>query len=174
MPDARSHASTRNSILVKASQEALYRAFTEPAALAAWLAPGDMTGEVHRFDLRVGGGYQMSLYYPASETSARGKTSAKEDRYTARFVELMPPRRIVEVITFDSVDPAFSGEMIMEVTFEAEADGTTVSVVFKDIPPGIRPEDNETGTRSALEKLARYVEQGPVDPEGTASNDIGV
>ena len=171
MTDARSPASTRNAMFIKAPREALYRAFTNPAALAAWRAPGDMTGEAHRFDLRVGGGYQMSLYYPASETTARGKTSTKEDRYTARFVELTPPRRIVEAITFDSADPAFAGEMLMEVTFKAGADGTVVSVVFMDLPPGIRPEDNETGTRSALEKLARYVEQGPVDPAGMASRD---
>lgn len=46
----------------------------------------------------------------------------------------------------------------MEVTFEAEDGGTTVSIVFKDIPPGIRPEDNEAGTRMTLEKLARYIE----------------
>src|SRR5262249_20302945 len=110
------------------------------------------------FDYRVGGGYQMSLYYPASDNTSRGKTSAREDRYSARFVELTPPSRIVEAITFDTVDPAFSGEMIMEVTFEAEAGGTTVSIVFKNIPPGIRPEDNEAGTRSTLEKLARFVE----------------
>ena len=45
------------------------RAFTDPAAMAVWLAPGDMTGEVHSFDDRVGGGYQMSLYYPSSETT---------------------------------------------------------------------------------------------------------
>jgi len=51
-----------------------------------------------------------------------------------------------------------AGEMIMEVTFEAEEGGTTVTILFKDIPPGIRPEDNEAGTRSTLEKLARYVE----------------
>jgi uncharacterized protein YndB with AHSA1/START domain len=117
-----------------------------------------MTGEVHRFDGRVGGGYQMSLYYPSSEQTVRGKTSEREDRYTARFVELTPARRIVEAITFEAVDPAFEGEMIMEVTFEAEEGGTTVSIFFKDIPPGIRPEDNEAGTRSTLEKLARYVE----------------
>ncbi|MFL5659280.1 MAG: SRPBCC domain-containing protein [Ktedonobacteraceae bacterium] len=49
-------------------------------------------------------------------------------------------------------------EMIMVVTFEAEDGGTTVSIFFKDIPSGIRPEDNEAGTRSTLEKLARYVE----------------
>jgi uncharacterized protein YndB with AHSA1/START domain len=158
MTDAHSRAGTRNSRFIKAPPEALFRAFTNPAALAAWLAPGDMTGEVHRFDHRVGGGYQMSLYYPSSEETSRGKTSEREDKYTARFVELMPPRRIVEAITFDAVDPAFSGEMIMDVTLEAEEGGTTVTIVFKDIPPGIRPEDNEAGTRSALEKLARYVE----------------
>jgi hypothetical protein len=28
----------------------------------------------------------------------------------------------------------------------------------KDIPLGIRPEDNEAGTQLSLEKLARYVE----------------
>ena len=81
-----------------ATPEVLYRAFTDPAALAAWLAPGDMTGEVHRFDYRVGGGYQMSLYYPSSEQTLRGKTQDREDRYTARFVELTPARRIVEAI----------------------------------------------------------------------------
>ncbi len=158
MTDAHSRASTRNSKWIKATPEALYRAFTDPAALAVWLAPGDMTGEVHRFDDRVGGGYQISLYYPSSEQTFRGKTEDREDRFTARFVELTPPRRIVEAITFDSVDPAFSGEMIMVVTFEAEDGGTTVSIFFKDIPSGIRPEDNEAGTRATLEKLARSVE----------------
>jgi uncharacterized protein YndB with AHSA1/START domain len=158
MTDAFSQASTRNSKWIKATPEALYRVFTDPAALAVWQAPGDMTGKVHRFDYRVGGGYQMSLYYPLSETTSRGKTREREDRYTARFVELTPPRKIVEAITFDAVDPAFEGVMIMEVTFEAENEGTNVSMFFKDIPAGIRPEDNEAGTQSSLEKLARYVE----------------
>src|SRR5690349_825833 len=134
MTDARSRTSTRNSKYIKAPQEAVYRAFTDPAALAIWLAPGDMTGEVHHFDGRVGGGYQMSLYYPASEASSRGKTAEREDRYTARFVELAPPSRIVTAITFDSADPAFQGEMLMEVLLEAEDQGTTVAIGFKDIP----------------------------------------
>ena len=158
MADEHSRASTRNSRFIKAPPEVIYRAFTDPVALAVWLAPGEMTGEVHRFAYGVGGGYQMSLYYPPSEGSSPGKTADREDRYTARFVELTPPRRIVEAITFDSVDPAFSGAMIMEVALEAAEGGTTVSIIFKDIPPGIRPEDNEVGTRLTLEKLARYVE----------------
>ncbi len=151
-------ASTRNSKWIKASPEAIYRAFTDPSALAVWQTPGDMTGTVHQFDAREGGGYQMSLYYPATDTTSQGKTTAREDRFTARFVELTPPRRIVEAVTFDSDDPAFAGEMIMAVTLEAADGGTTVSIVFQNLPPGIRPEDNEAGTRESLEKLARYVE----------------
>ena len=158
MSDANSSASTRTSRIIKASREALYRAFTDPAALAVWLSPDEMTGKVHEFDARVGGGYRMSLYYPSSDQVYRGKTSEREDRFTSRFVELTPPSRIVQAITFDTVDPAFSGEMIMVVTFEAEDQGTKVSILFNAIPSGIRPEDNEMGTESALEKLARYVE----------------
>jgi uncharacterized protein YndB with AHSA1/START domain len=144
--------------LIKAPREALYRAFTNPEALAIWLAPEGMTGKVHEFDLRVGGGYRMSLFYPESEKVYRGKTAEREDRFSARFVELAPPARIVEAITFESEDPAFAGEMIMTVTLE-ESDGRTeVTILFDNIPPGIRPEDNDAGTRSSLEKLARYVD----------------
>jgi uncharacterized protein YndB with AHSA1/START domain len=151
-------ASTRTSRVIMAPREALYRAFTDPAALAVWLAPEEMIGKVHEFDARVGGGYRMSLFYPPSEQVYRGKTSEREDRFTARFMELTPPTRIVQAITFDSVDPAFSGEMTMVVTLEDRDGGTEVTILFENIPSGINPEDNEAGTRSSLEKLARYVE----------------
>jgi hypothetical protein len=34
-----------------------------------------------------------------------------------RFVELAPPRRIVEAVNFVTTDPAFFGEMTMMATF---------------------------------------------------------
>jgi uncharacterized protein YndB with AHSA1/START domain len=104
------------------------------------------------------GHLRMSLFYPTSEQAYRGKTSEREDHFTARFVELTPPTRIVQAISFDSVDPAFSGEMTMAVTFEERDGGTDVSIVFERIPSGVRPEDNEAGCRSSLEQLARYLE----------------
>ncbi|HEX3303090.1 MAG TPA: SRPBCC domain-containing protein, partial [Thermomicrobiales bacterium] len=67
------------SRMIKASPERVYRAFVDPAELVAWLPPGEMTGQIHAFEARVGGGYVMSLYYPESETGNRGKTSARED-----------------------------------------------------------------------------------------------
>jgi uncharacterized protein YndB with AHSA1/START domain len=158
MTNAPLPASTRNSRVIKASREALYQAFIDPTALVVWLPPGDMTAEIYSFDARVGGGYRMSLFYPESEQTFRGKTSEREDNFTARFVELTPPTRIVQAVLFNSPDPAFSGEMTLIATFQAANGGTEVTIECRNIPPGIRPEDNEEGCRSSLEKLAHYVE----------------
>lgn len=150
--------SSRNSRLVHASPEAIYDLFLDPVALEAFLAPDGMTGRVHEFEAGVGGGYRMSLFYSAECGGGRGKSADLEDRFVARFVELAPHRRIVQAVTFDSADPAFAGEMVMQVSLDAEAGGTRVTIEFTGIPPGIRPEDNEAGTRQSLEKLARLFE----------------
>jgi uncharacterized protein YndB with AHSA1/START domain len=143
------------SQLVKARPEEVYAAFLDPAVLVEWLPPGEMTGRIHDFDARVGGGYRMSLYYPEDERLFRGKTAAREDRVGVRFVELTPPRRVVEAVSFVSDDPAFRGEMTMTATFEAAPGGTEVTLVFENLPRGLRPEDNDVGARLSLEQLAR-------------------
>jgi uncharacterized protein YndB with AHSA1/START domain len=143
--------------VIPATREDLYRAFTDPAALEAWQAPGEMTGKVHAFDLRVGGGYEMSLFYPEDDQEAVGKSGEREDRFATRFVELSPPSRIVQAVTFNSDDRAFAGEMTMTIALAERAGGTEVTIAYEGIPAGIRPEDNELGTRLSLEKLGRYV-----------------
>lgn len=62
MTDAPSPGYTRTSKVIKAPREALDRAFTDPVALAVWLPPEEMTGEIDSFDARVGGGFRMSLF----------------------------------------------------------------------------------------------------------------
>ena len=43
----------------------------------------------------------------------------------------------------------------------ADADGgTEVTMLCQDLPAGIRPEDNEEGTRQSLRKLAALLEKG--------------
>lgn len=152
-------SSTRTSRLIKASRETLYRAFLDSEALTEWLPPDTMTGKIYSFDGRVGGGYRMSLFYPPGDTTHRGKTAEKEDSVTVRFVELAAPERIVEAVTFNSPDPAFAGEMILEATFLAVEGGTDVTILCTHVPPGIRPEDNDAGSRASLEQLARYVDR---------------
>jgi uncharacterized protein YndB with AHSA1/START domain len=150
-------ASTRASRIIDAPAVKLYAAFIDPIALAAWLPPGEMVGKIHEFDPRIGGGYRMSLYYPPSVQAFRGKTAPREDRVDVRFVEVVPARRIVEAVNFVTDDPAFRGEMTMVVTFDEVPGGTEVAIVCENLPPGLRPEDNEAGSRLSLEQLDRFV-----------------
>ena len=146
---------SRASKLIPAPVEDVYAAFLDPVALLEWLPPAEMTGRMHDFDGRVGGGYTMSLYYPATETQYRGKSAEREDRVRVRFVELSPPRRIVEAVTFVTDDPAFAGEMMMTISLAEAPGGTEATLAFGDLPPGLRPEDNDEGARLSLEQLAR-------------------
>lgn len=150
--------SSSNARFIDAPREAVYAAFLDPEALAVWLAPDVMTGRVHAFDGRVGGGYRMALRYFDDVDGSPGKSTEREDHFFARFVELSPPERIVEAVTFDSDDPMFAGEMMMVVTLAAERGGTLVTMDFTDIPPGIPREANEAGTAQSLDKLARLLE----------------
>jgi uncharacterized protein YndB with AHSA1/START domain len=149
---------TRTSRLVHASAERIYAAFVDADALVAWLPPAGMTGAMHAFDPRVGGGYRMSLYYPSDERRVRGKTAEREDVVEVRFVELAPPRRLVEAVRFVTDDPALLGEMTLTVTLDPAAGGTEVTLAFDGLPPGVRPEDNDAGARLSLAQLARRVE----------------
>jgi uncharacterized protein YndB with AHSA1/START domain len=158
MTQEHARAWTRTSRVITARPEELYGAFMDPDALIAWLPPAEMTGELHEFDARVGGGYRMSLFHPPHERIFRGKTSEREDRLSVRSVELVPPRRIVEAVNFDTTDPAFLGEMTIVVTFEEVSGGTEVTFLCENLPPGLRPEDNEAGTQLSLEQLARRFE----------------
>lgn len=158
MTEERLGASTRTSKVIRARPEEVYGAFVDPAALVAWLPPAGMTGVIHEFDARVGGGYRMSLFYPATERKFRGKTSDREDMVVVRFVELTPPRRIVEAVNFVTDDPAFFGEMTITATFEEVSGGTEVPLAFGNLPPGLRPQDNEAGSRLSLAQLARRFE----------------
>src|SRR5713101_102130 len=149
---------THKSRIVRARPDELYAAFLDPTALVDWLPPAEMTGEIHEFDARVGGGYRMSLFYPPDERAFRGKTSDREDMVEVRFVELAPPRRIVEAVSFVTTDPAFFGEMTIVATFEEVSGGTEVALVCENLPPGLRAQDNEAGSRLSLEQLARRCE----------------
>lgn len=150
--------STRVSRVIKASPQQLYDAFMDPVALVEWLPPAEMTGRVHAFDARVGGGYQMSLFYPPSEAN-HGKTTENEDLVHVRFTALVPPRRIVEAVSFASDDPQLQGEMTITVTFDDVPGGTEVTFLCENLQPGLTAADNELGTRLTLAQLARRFEQ---------------
>jgi uncharacterized protein YndB with AHSA1/START domain len=123
------------------------------------MVPDSMTSHVHSFDAREGGTFRVSLTYDAPTDT--GKTSAHTDTYHGRFVRLVPGEEVVQVVEFETADPALKGEMTVTFTLAEAADGgTDVVGVHENLPPGVPPEDNELGWSMSLSKLARLVEAG--------------
>jgi uncharacterized protein YndB with AHSA1/START domain len=151
-------SSTRISRRVKAPRASVYRALLDARAVATWMVPSGMTSHVHAFDPREGGSFRISLTYEAP--TGTGKTTAQTDTYHGHFVQLVPNEQVVEVVEFETTDPALRGEMTITITLVDTDDGTEILAVHEGLPPGLSPADNETGWRSSLEKLAALVEAG--------------
>ena len=151
-------SATRISRHVNAPRATVYRALLDPHAVATWMVPTGMTSQVHAFEGREGGTFRISLTYDAP--TGVGKTSAHTDTYHGRFVKLIPNQQVVEVVEFDTTDPAMRGEMTITITLADAYGGTDVFAVHDGLPPGVPPADNETGWRMSLAKLATLVEAG--------------
>jgi uncharacterized protein YndB with AHSA1/START domain len=150
--------STRVSQYIDAPRPAVYRALVDQDAIARWRVPAGMSSQVHEFDAREGGGFRVSLTYEAPE--ATGKSAPHTDTYHGHFRKLVPNEQVVEVLEFETADPALRGVMTMTTTLTDADGGTDVLVVHDDIPDAVPAADNETGTRMALANLARLVEAG--------------
>jgi uncharacterized protein YndB with AHSA1/START domain len=136
----------------------VYRALLDACAVETWMVPTGMTSQVHEFDARAGGSFRISLTY--DEPTGAGKTTLHTDTYHGHFVELLPNQKVVEVLEFETTDPAMQGEMTVTFTLTDAGGCTDILAVHDNLPPGIALSDNETGYRMALDKLATLVEKG--------------
>jgi uncharacterized protein YndB with AHSA1/START domain len=142
---------------VNAPRETVYRALLDAHAVAAWRVPTGMSSHVHTFNAREGGTFRISLTYDAP--TGRGKTTAHSDTYHGRFLKLVPNEQVVEVVEFETTDPALQGEMTITITLADSNGGTDVFALQEDVPPGVPPSDNELGWQMSLSKLAALVEK---------------
>jgi predicted nucleotidyltransferase/uncharacterized protein YndB with AHSA1/START domain len=134
---------SRISRFVRAPRELVYRACSDPAELVRWRMPLDMSARLLAVE---GETYRMALSYP----------DGRADTFEATFLERVPHDRIVEHVRFDAPDRA--GDMTVTTLLWATGEGTDVAMQFENLPASIRPEDNDEGTRQALERLAELVE----------------
>lgn len=142
--------------LIKAPRARVYDALLDPAAVAVWKVPENMTCEVHEFDARQGGRLRISLTYDSPEGA--GKTLGRTDTYHGRFVKLVPDEMVVEADEFETTDPALRGEMTITITLRDAAGGAELVAVHDGLPHGVSPADNELGWHEALARLAAHVE----------------
>ena len=139
--------------VLKASPEKVFRAFTDPLAMAAWLPPYGFLCTVHHMEVRVGGGYKMSF---------TNFTTGSSHSFGGTYVELKPNEFLKYNDRFD--DPNLPGEMTTSVWLKKVSVGTELTVKQEGIPEAIPAEACYLGWQDSLDKLMRLVE--PQIPDG--------
>jgi uncharacterized protein YndB with AHSA1/START domain len=151
-------STTRISRHVNAPRASVYRALLDARAVQTWMVPDGMTSHVHAFDPREGGSFRISLTYDAP--TGTGKTTARTDTHHGRFVKLVPNELVVQVVEFETEDPALRGEMTITYTLTEADGGTDIHAVHEGLPSSVSAADNELGWQMSLGKLAALVEAG--------------
>ena len=141
---------------LKAPRPDVFRALLDPEAVRQWMVPDGMASEVHEFEGREGGVFRISLTY--DDPRQAGKTSGPTDTFHGRFAKVVPDSEIVQVVEFQSDDPAMKGEMTITYLLEESDGGTDVTGIHENLPPGLSVTDNELGWSMSMDKLAKLVE----------------
>lgn len=138
--------------VLKAAPEKVFRAFTEPAAIASWLPPYGFLCTVHQMDVTVGGSFRMSFH---NFSTGNGHS------FGGNYLDIKPAEFLKYTNKFD--DPNLPGEMTTSVWLRKVSVGTEIKILQQDIPPVIPAEMCYLGWQESLEKLAKLVE--PVIPD---------
>lgn len=133
--------------VLKAPPEKVFRAFTEPNAMASWLPPYGFVCTVHNMEAKVGGSYKMSFI---NFSTGNGHSFGGE------FLEIKPNKFLKYTDRFD--DPKLPGEMITSVWINKVSVGTELKVLQENIPAVIPAEMCYLGWQESLEKLTKLVE----------------
>lgn len=141
---------------IEAPPNRIYQAFLDADELIRWLPPKGMSASATVFEPWIGGAYELILTYEQTDLVS-GKTTDQTDVSSGRFVDLVANLKIVQAGAFQTEDPAFAGEMTQTWYLEAFAEGTRVTIVCENVPPGIQKQDHDVGLRSTLDNLARYL-----------------
>ena len=133
--------------VLTAPPEKVFKAFTDPDALASWLPPYGFVAKVHAMDVKVGGTYKMSFI---NFTTGNGHSFGGE------YLEIKPNELLKYTDKFD--DPNLPGEMITTITLKAVSCGTELVATQVGIPAVIPAEMCYLGWQESLEKLKKLVE----------------
>lgn len=133
--------------VLKTTPEKLYRAFTDPTAMASWLPPFGFLGTYHEVDVKEGGSYRMSF---------QNFNTGNSHSFGGKYLQLKPGELVQYNARFD--DPKLPGEMVTTVKMQKNLAGTEINITQTGIPDAIPAEFCYLGWQESLEKLAKLVE----------------
>jgi uncharacterized protein YndB with AHSA1/START domain len=138
----------------------LWRAFTDPGDMAAWMWTGYARNCVAESDLRVGGRYSV---YTDSNATADGWHTDRIGRLGI-YVDIVPEKRLVFTLHWDAPvgynqrGGAVTDEVVL-VTFRPSGDSCVVELRHVGIPDdGVSAVEHRKAVAEEFEFLARLVE----------------
>ncbi|HVU94286.1 MAG TPA: SRPBCC family protein [Puia sp.] len=138
--------------VLKASPEKIFRAFSEPNAIASWIPPYGFLCMVHQLDFKEGGGHRMSF---------TNFSTGSSHSFGGKYVEIKANELLKYTDQFD--DPNLPGGMTTTVRLRQVVCGTELQITQEGIPAAIPVEMCYLGWQESLEKLKMLVE--PVIPD---------
>ena len=126
--------------VLKASPEKVFRAFTEPLAIASWLPPYGFLCTVHELNAEVDGSFRMSFH---NFSTGNGHS------FGGKYLEVKPGEFLKYTDKFD--DPNLPGEMITSVWLQkVSIGGTDIKILQENIPSVIPVEMCYLGWQESL------------------------
>lgn len=134
-----------------APRAAVFKAWTDAAALALWFCPEGCDAPFQRFDPRVGGSYRVCL---------RGKESGTEWWMQGEFLEIVPPERIVMTHVWDDVARRPDQDSVITVRFEDLGGRTRMHFHQVRFVSVAERDDHRGGWNSCFNRLQALVDHG--------------
>jgi uncharacterized protein YndB with AHSA1/START domain len=129
-----------------AVREDVWRALTDPQALAKWWGPSGFTAPSIDFKPQVGRGYRIAMQPPAGELFHLSGT----------FREVAPPSRIVYTFVWDPPDPD-DRETTARLVLEDQGEETKVLFTQGEFATEERRALHEGGWTEGLERLEEFL-----------------
>ncbi|HXR28977.1 MAG TPA: SRPBCC domain-containing protein [Solirubrobacteraceae bacterium] len=135
-----------------APPEEVFDAWTDPEVLKRWWA-ADPRGRtpVADVDLRVGGGYRLTM----EDRDGRGAHTVRGE-----YREVLRPERLVYTWAWEQDDGSSGHESTVTVTFHRDGERTTVVLEHTGLPDADARERHGAGWSGCLENLRRRVLPG--------------
>jgi uncharacterized protein YndB with AHSA1/START domain len=132
-----------------APRERVFRALTEPSALARWWGPAGFSTPEIDLDLRVGGGYRFAMLPPDGELF----------HLAGEFIEIERPSRLAYSFRWEEPDPD-DRETVVVLSLEDLGGATQLSLSQGQFATVPRLALHRSGWTESLVKLQRLVEPG--------------
>jgi uncharacterized protein YndB with AHSA1/START domain len=133
--------------VIKTKPEKVYKAFTDPLAMACWLPPYGFLCEVHEMNPTAGG------HYKASFTNF---STGHRHSFGGKYLEIKPNEFLKYTDHFE--DPKIPGEMMNSVWIRKVSAGTELKITQENIPEMIPADMCYLGWQESIEKLIKLVE----------------